>query len=71
MRLGRHAMIGAGVGFVAGVVFAVMSVFRYDASETTLGSVLGAGLLIGVPVAVVLGTVAGWLVGKIIGGPVD
>ena len=71
MRFGKPALIGAGLGFLAGIAFTVVSLFRYDQSETTLGSVLAAGLLIGVPITVALGTVAGWMVGKLMGGPVD
>jgi len=71
MRLGRPALIGAGLGFLAGVAFTVVSLFRYDPDETTLASVLAAGLLIGVPIAVVLGTVAGWMWGRLLGGPGD
>ena len=71
MRLGKPALAGAGLGFLAGVAFTVLSVFRYEPNETTLGSVVAAGLLIGVPLAVVLGTVAGWMVGRLLGGPGD
>ena len=71
MRLGKPALIGAGLGFLAGVAFTVVSLFRYDPDETSLASLIAAGLLIGVPIAVVLGTVAGWMWGRVLGGPVD
>ena len=71
MRLGRPALTGAGLGFLVGVLFTVVSLFRYDPAEATLASVLAAGLLIGVPVAVVIGTVAGWMVGRLIGWPAE
>ena len=69
MRLGKPALIGAGLGFMAGVAFTVVSIFRYDPDETTLGALVAAGLLIGLPIAVVLGTVAGWAWGRLLGGP--
>ena len=71
MRLGKQALIGAGLGFAVGVAFTIVSVFRYDAEETTLGEVVGAGLLIGVPVAVILGTLAGHLLGRLVSPPAD
>ena len=71
MRFGKPALIGAGLGFLAGIAFTAVSLFRYDQSATTLGSVLAAGLLIGVPIAVVIGTLTGWMVGRLLGGPVD
>ena len=71
MRLGKPALIGAGLGFLAGTAFAVVSLFRYDPEETTLASVLAAGLLVGVPIAVVLGTLVGWMWGKVLRGPED
>ena len=71
MRLGKPALIGAGLGFLAGIAFAAVSLFRYDPEETTLASVLAAGLLIGVPIAVVLGTLAGWMWGKMLGSRED
>ena len=71
MRLGKPALIGAGLGFLAGVAFTVVSVFRYDPDETSLASLIGAGLLIGLPIAVVLGTVAGWMCGRLLGWPGD
>ena len=71
MRLGKPALIGAGLGFLAGVAFTVVSLFRYDPDETSLASLIAAGLLIGVPIAVVLGTVAGWMWGRLLGGPGD
>ncbi len=71
MRLGKQALIGAVLGFAVGVAFTIVSVFRYDAEETTLGEVVGAGLLIGVPVAVILGTLAGHLLGRLVSPPPD
>ena len=71
MRLGKPALIGAGLGLLAGVAFTVVSLFRYDPYDTSLASLIAAGLLIGVPIAVVLGTVAGWMWGRLLGGPRD
>jgi len=71
MRLGKPALIGAGLGFLAGVAFTVVSVFRYDPDKTSLASLIAAGLLIGLPIAVVLGTVAGWMCGRLLGRPGD
>ncbi len=68
MRLGKTELVGAGLGFLAGVAFTVVSLFRYDPDETSAGSLIAAGLLIGLPISVVLGTVAGWAWGRLLGG---
>ena len=61
VKLSRSMSVGAGIGFVAGIVFAISSLFLYDESETGPGEVLATGLLIGLPITVVMGVIAGWL----------
>jgi hypothetical protein len=61
MRLTRSMSIGAGLGFVMGIVFTITSLFLYDEAETSAGYVIASGLLIGMPILVAMGTLAGWL----------
>ncbi len=54
-------MIGAGIGFIFGIIFTIISAFQFDESRTTAGETIAVGLLVGTPIAVVFGTAAGWL----------
>ena len=53
--------IGAGIGFLFGVVMTLVSLLQFNEEETNAGEVLAVGLLVGVPIAVVMGTFAGFL----------
>ncbi len=61
MRLSRNMMAGAGLGFVLGVAFTIISLFQFNEEETSPGEVVAVGLLIGLPLAVVGGVFLGWL----------
>lgn len=54
-------MAGAGLGFVLGVAFTIISLFQFNDEETSAGEVAMVGLLIGMPIAVVGGVFLGWL----------
>ena len=54
-------MIGTGIGFIFGIVTAVISAFQFDETRTSATEVLAVGLLVGLPISVVMGTAAGWL----------
>lgn len=53
--------IGAGIGFVFGIAFAIISAFQFDETRTTAIEMIAFGLLLGLPITVVMGTLAGWL----------
>lgn len=53
--------IGAGIGFVFGIGFTIVSAFQFDETRTTATETIAVGLLIGLPITVMMGTVAGWL----------
>ena len=61
MRLSQSMMIGAGVGFIFGIIFTIISTFQFDETRTNTGEVIMVGLLVGMPIAVMMGTAAGWL----------
>lgn len=61
MRLTRSMSVGAGLGFLMGIVFTVIAVFQVDEEETSIGYAIAASLLIGMPIIVTMGTFAGWL----------
>ncbi len=61
MRLTKSMSVGAGIGFIFGIVFAVLSAFNVDEDETSVGYAIAVSLLIGMPIIVVMGTFAGWL----------
>ena len=54
-------LAGAGLGAIVGVAATVISLFRIDTSQTSVGEALLVGLLIGLPIAVVGGVLAGWV----------
>ena len=61
MRLSKNMLAGAGLGAIVGVAATVISLFRIDTSQTSVGEALLVGLLIGLPIAVVGGVLAGWV----------
>ena len=65
MRLSKSMMAGAGLGAVVGVAGTVISLFRIDPAQTSVGEALMVGLMIGMPITVVGGVLAGWVWDKI------
>ena len=59
--------MGAGLGFVMGIVFLVISLVQFDESQTNVRDVTLAGILIGIPFSVLIGLGIGWVWGKFIG----
>lgn len=53
--------IGAGIGFLFGIAFTIISAFQFDETRTSATETIAVGLLIGLPITVVMGTAAGWL----------
>ena len=53
--------VGAGIGFVFGFGFTIISAFQFDETRTSASETIAVGLLIGLPITVMMGTVAGWL----------
>ena len=61
MRLSKSMMAGAGLGAIVGVAGTVISLFRFDPAQTSMGEALAVGMLIGLPITVVGGVLAGWV----------
>lgn len=61
MRLSPSMSIGAGIGFVLGILFTVIAAFRVDEEQATVGDAVQVGIFVGMPILVVMGTFAGWL----------
>ena len=53
--------IGAGLGFVFGIIFTILSAFQIDEERGTTADAIQVGIFIGMPILVVMGTFAGWL----------
>ena len=54
-------MIGAGLGFVFGIISTIISAFQFDETETSAGQTILVGLVVAIPLAVMIGVVGGWL----------
>jgi len=67
LRFSKPALMGAGLGFVMGIVFLVISLLQFDESQTNAKDVTLAGILIGIPFSVLIGLGIGWAWGKLIG----
>ena len=61
MQLTYSMKIGAGLGFLFGIIFAVVSAFRFDETRTSASETVLVGLVIGLPIAVMFGVFGGWL----------
>ncbi len=59
--------MGAGLGFVMGIAFAVISLMQFDDAETNARDVALVSLLIGLPFSVMIGLFVGWLWGRFMG----
>lgn len=67
MRFSKPALIGAGLGFVMGIAFTVISLFQYDDTKVSAGELTMWGLLIGLPFSVLIGLAIGWLWSRFMG----
>ncbi len=59
--------MGAGLGFVMGIVFLIISLLQFDSAETNVKDVALVSLLIGIPFSVLIGLGIGWAWGKFYG----
>jgi hypothetical protein len=59
--------MGAGLGFVMGIAFLILSIFQYDRAETNVKDVLLVSVLFGIPFSVLIGLGVGWAWGKFLG----
>ncbi len=53
--------IGAGIGFVVGILFTIVAAIRVDTDEASVGDAIMVSVFFGIPIIVVMGTFAGWL----------
>ena len=67
MRFSKPALMGAGLGFVMGIAFLILSIFQYDRAETNVKDVLLVSVLFGIPFSVLIGLGVGWAWGKFLG----
>ncbi|NQW20841.1 MAG: hypothetical protein HQ477_09020 [Chloroflexi bacterium] len=67
MRFSKPALMGAGLGFVMGIVFLIISLLQFDSAETNVKDVALVSLLIGIPFSVLIGLGIGWAWGKFYG----
>ena len=67
MRFSKPALMGAGLGFVMGIAFTVISLFQFDDTRTSVGELLKWGLLIGLPFSVLFGLAIGGLWSRFMG----
>jgi len=59
--------MGAGLGFVMGIAFLIISVVQFDTAETNLKDVVLVSVLFGIPFSVLIGLGIGWAWGKFMG----
>jgi len=59
--------MGAGLGFVMGIVFMIISLLQFDDAETNAKDVALVGILFGIPFSVLIGIAIGWAWGKFLG----
>ena len=59
--------MGAGLGFVMGIVFLIISLLQFDDAETNAIDVAMVSVLFGIPFSVLIGLGIGWAWGKFLG----
>lgn len=59
--------MGAGLGFVMGIVFLIISLLQFDDAETNAKDVAMVSVLFGIPFSVLIGLGVGWAWGKYFG----
>ena len=47
--------IGAGIGFLFGIGFTIISAFQFDETRTSAGETIAVGVFIGMPITVMMG----------------
>lgn len=67
MRFSKPALLGAALGFVMGIAFAVFALLNYDDTVTTAREVALTSLLIGVPISMMLGLLVGFIWSRVMG----
>lgn len=67
LRFGKPALMGAGLGFVMGIAFTVISLFQFDDTKVSAGELVMWGLLIGLPFSVLIGLAIGGLWSRFMG----
>ena len=67
MRFGKPALMGAGLGFLMGIAFLVISLVQFDETVTNAKDVALVSLLFGIPFSVLIGLGFGWAWGKFFG----
>lgn len=67
MRFSKPALMGAGIGFVMGIAFLVISLLQFDEAETNARDVAMVSILFGIPFSVLIGLGIGWAWGKLMG----
>ena len=60
-------MLGAGLGFVMGIVFTVIALLQFDETRATATEVAMWSLLIGLPFSVLIGLAVGGLWSRFMG----
>ena len=59
--------MGAGLGFVMGIVFLIISLLQFDDAETNAKDVAMVSVLFGIPFSVLIGLGIAWAWGKFLG----
>jgi hypothetical protein len=67
LRFSKPALMGAGLGFVMGIAFLVISLLQFDDEVTNAKDVALVSLLFGIPFSVLIGLGIGWAWGKFFG----
>ena len=67
MRFSKPALMGAGLGFVMGIAFLILSIVQFDRAETNVKDVVLVSVLFGIPFSVLIGLGVGWAWGKFLG----
>ncbi len=67
MRFSKPALMGAGLGFVMGIVFMIISLMQFDDTKANAKDVALVSVLFGIPFSVLIGLGVGWAWGKFLG----
>jgi len=67
LRFSKPALMGAGLGFVMGIVFMIISLMQFDDTKANAKDVALVSVLFGIPFSVLIGLGVGWAWGKFLG----